>query len=140
MEIIALIGRILLLPLFVGSGLNHLTQTQGMSGYAQSKGVPQGAASALVVISGLVMIVGAVLVALGVWGDLGALLLVIHLVPAAFVMHAFWKESDPQAKMAEQAQFMKNIALAGAALVLLAVFATGDMGLTLTDSLWQMIG
>jgi putative oxidoreductase len=32
---------------------------------------------------------------------LGALLLVVFLVPTAVLMHGFWKESDPQAHQME---------------------------------------
>jgi putative oxidoreductase len=73
-------------------------------------------------------------VALGLWGDLGALLLVLSLVPTAVVMHNFWAITDPQEKQVEMTQFSKDIALAGAALVLLAVFSR-DVDLTVTGPL-----
>jgi putative oxidoreductase len=44
---------------------------------------------------------------------------------AAFLAHAYWKESDPGMRAAQQAQFWKNIALTGAALVLPAMYADG---------------
>ncbi len=70
-----------------------------------------------------------------VWGDLGSLLLLIFLVPTAFLMHAFWKESDPQAKATEQTHFMKNLGLAGAAIMFFVAFSSGHFGLTVTDPL-----
>lgn len=127
-------GRVLFAVLFLGSGVGHLTQTQMMAGYAQSKGVPFARAS--VVGTGVLIIVGAAMVLLGVWADLGALLLVAFLVPTALVMHGFWSLSDPQSKQMEQTQFLKDLSLAGAALMLFAFFAaTPDLGLTLTDPL-----
>lgn len=50
---------------------------------------------------------------------MSALLLIVFLVPVTLMMHAFWKETDPQAKQAEQVAFNKNLALIGAALIVL---------------------
>ncbi|AYY12041.1 DoxX family protein [Actinobacteria bacterium YIM 96077] len=137
MDVVVLIGRILFVLLFLGSGVNHLTQSQAMAGYASHRGVP--AARAAVVVSGIVMLVGALMVLLGIWADLGALLLLIFLVPTAVLMHAFWRESDAQARQSEQIQFMKDVALAGAALALFAFFAHVDgLGLTITDPLFSL--
>lgn len=136
MEWLVLIGRVLFALLFLGSGAGHLTQTQMMAGYAQSKGVPWARASVLG--SGVLIVAGALMLVLGVWADLGALLLVVFLVPTAVVMHGFWNVGDPQAKQMEQTQFLKDLALAGAALMLFAFFATTpDLGLTLTDPLFD---
>jgi putative oxidoreductase len=135
-DAVFLIGRIVFPLLFVGSAFGHLTKTAAMAEYAQYRGVP--AARLSVLVTGAQLLIGGLSVALGVWGDLGALLLLLFLVPTAFLMHAFWKESDPQAKATEQAQFMKNISLAGAALVLFVVFASGHFGLTLTDPLIRL--
>ncbi len=121
MEILLVIGRVLFAAIFLVSGIGHLTQADGMSQYATSKGVP--AAKAGVIGSGLLAIVGALMLALGVYPDLGALLLIVFLLPVTFFMHAFWKETDPQAKQLENISFMKNLALIGAALVMLVLFA-----------------
>lgn len=50
-------------------------------------------------------------------------------------MHNFWTIEDPQARANEQAHFMKNMSLTGAALVLLFLFQQfGDeIGLTVAD-------
>ena len=133
MDVVLLIGRILFAALFVGSGIGHLTQTKGMAGYAQSRGVPMAAAA--VVASGILILVGAALVVLGLWGDLGALLLVLFLLPTAVLMHAWWGESDPMSKQMEMVQFNKDVGLAGAALAFFWVFQH-DPGLTLTGPLF----
>jgi uncharacterized membrane protein YphA (DoxX/SURF4 family) len=82
------------------------------------------------------MLLGALSVLLGVWGDLGALLLLVFLLPTAFLMHAFWRESDPAAKQTEMIQFNKDVALAGAALAFFWVFSQ-DPGLTVTGPLFS---
>ena len=136
MDILVLIGRILFGLLFLGSAAGHLTQTEGMAQYASAKGVP--AARPLVQLTGVQILLGGVMVILGVWADLGALLLVVFLVATAFVMHGFWKADDPQERQMEQIQFLKDLALAGAALMLFAFFATNpDLGLTITGPLFE---
>jgi putative oxidoreductase len=136
-DAVALVGRILFVALFLGSGYAHLAQTQAMAGYAASKGVPL--AKVAVQVSGVLIIVGALMLLLGIWADLGALLLVVFLVPAAFLMHAFWKETDPQAKQLEMVQFQKDVALAGASLLIFALIVQlGDgFGLAITDPLFR---
>jgi uncharacterized membrane protein YphA (DoxX/SURF4 family) len=111
-----LVGRVLFALVFIMSGMNHLTDHKGMTMYAASKGVP--APGAAVAVSGVVILVSGVLIALGWHRFIAAGLLVVFLVPTAFVMHAFWKETDPQAKAGEMAHFLKDLALAGAALVM----------------------
>jgi putative oxidoreductase len=136
MDVVALIGRILFAALFLASGVGHLTQSEAMAGYAKARGVPQ--AKLAVLGSGVLIIIGGLLVLLGIWMDLGALLLVIFLIPTAFLMHAFWKETDPMAKQTELVSFNKDIALGGAALLILGLYSGygADLGITITDPLF----
>lgn len=119
MDVLVLIGRLLFALIFLASAYGHFAQREMMVGYAGSKGVP----SFLVPLTGVQLAAGALMVLLGIWPDLGALLLFLFLVPTAFVMHGFWKETDPGNKAMEQVQFFKDLALAGAALALFAFFA-----------------
>jgi putative oxidoreductase len=132
-DVIVLLGRIVFVLLFFASAMGHLTQTEAMTGYAASKGVP--AAKLAVVGTGLLLAIGALLVLLGLWGDLGALLLVVFLLPTAVLMHPFWKETDPAGRMNEMTHFNKDLALAGGALAFLALFSLDDLGFTLTGPL-----
>ncbi|WP_149359364.1 DoxX family protein [Lolliginicoccus suaedae] len=132
MDVVLLAGRILFSALFLFSAIGHLTQADAMAGYARSKGVPF--AKPATIASGIVLVVGGLSVLLGVYGEIGAALLFLFLVPTAIIMHNFWAETDPAAKMNTQISFNKDIALAGAALVLIWVFAQ-DPGLTITSSL-----
>lgn len=137
MDVVALIGRILFAAIFLASSFGHLTQTEAMAGYAGSKGVPMPKLAVLA--SGVIMAVGILLIVLGIWADLGALLLVLFLLPTAFLMHAFWRETDGQARQVEQVQFMKDISLAGGSLLLFALFVElgDDLGLTITGPLFK---
>ncbi|RMH17503.1 MAG: DoxX family protein [Gemmatimonadetes bacterium] len=123
-----LVGRILFAMVFIGSGMNHLMKLNDMAGYAEAKGVP--AAKAATALTGLMILAGGLMVATGWHRFIGAGLLVIFLVPTSFMMHAFWKESDPQAQMNEMTHFMKNMAMAGAAL-LIAYYAGTEWPMSL---------
>jgi putative oxidoreductase len=136
-DVIVLIGRILFVVLFLSSAFGHFTQRQAMAGYASSRGVPSGELAVLA--SGVLLALGGLSVLLGIWADLGALLLVIFLVPTAVLMHGFWRETDAQTRQMEMIQFLKDISLAGAALMLFAFFAhTDDLGLTITGPLFNL--
>ncbi|CAB4789893.1 unannotated protein [freshwater metagenome] len=123
MDAVLAIGRILFALIFISSGINHFTKLEAMTGYAKYKKVP--AAKLAVLVSGVMLLLGGVYVALGIYADLGALILAIFLIPTALMMHTFWKETDPTAKMNESIAFFKDLALAGAALILFAMIGSG---------------
>jgi uncharacterized membrane protein YphA (DoxX/SURF4 family) len=137
MDILVLIGRIMFVFVFLSSGVAHFAKRQMMAQFASSKKVP--AAMAAVLAGGVLLVAGGISILLGIWADLGALLLVIFLVPTAVFMHGYWSETDPQARMMEMNQFSKDLGLAGAALMLFAFFAYAgdDLGLTLTGPLFN---
>lgn len=119
MEIVAAIGRIVFGLYFLLSGINHFAQLQGMTEYAQHYGLP--APKFMVIVSGLMLLLGGLAFVTGYAVLVGAWLLAVFLVVAAFVFHAFWKLSDPMERANQQAHFGKNLALAGAALALTLV-------------------
>jgi uncharacterized membrane protein YphA (DoxX/SURF4 family) len=125
LDAILVIGRILFAFIFVTSGIAHFAKLEAMTGYAQYKKLP--AAKLGVLISGLFFLLGGIYIAAGFWVDLGALLLAITLILAAVIFHNFWKETDPTAKQNEMIAFNKDIALAGAALILFALIAWGTL-------------
>jgi putative oxidoreductase len=134
MDAIQLVGRLVFVAMFLSSGIAHFKNREGMTAYARSSGAP--APGLLVPASGAMILVGGVLVALGVWPDVGVLLIAAFLLPVAYFMHAFWKIDDPQMRQQQQVHFMKNLSLFGAALVMFACFADGHTGLALGGSLF----
>jgi putative oxidoreductase len=126
-DTILIIGRVLFALLFISSGISHFTKTSAMTGYAQFKKVPMAKFSVL--LSGAMILLGGIYIATGFYADLGALLLAVFLIPTAFLMHAFWKESDPTSKQNESIAFFKDLSLAGAALIIFALLRGGaDFG------------
>ena len=136
MDAVLVIGRVLFALIFINSGIAHLTKLEAMAGYAKYKKVP--AAKLSVILSGLMILVGGLYIALGIYADLGALLIALFLIPAAVLMHAFWKETDATAKQNESIGFFKNLAMAGAALIIFALVATGtDFGPSITSAFFS---
>ena len=113
------LGRLLFSLVLIGSGIGHLTQTEGSAQYAEYKGVPN--AKLMVQVTGVLMLIGGLAVVLGVFMDLAAVCIAVLMVVFAVKMHTFWSESDPQTQNIERAQFMKNISIAGGALVIAAL-------------------
>ena len=137
MDVVFLIGRILFGVLFVYSGFGHFAAAAAIQGYARQAGAPAPAAT--VPLTGAVIIVSGLGVILGVWADLAALLIAGFLFLTAFIIHAFWKVEDPQMRQMEQIQFTKDLALAGAALVVFYAWnqLQGEAGLSITDPLFS---
>jgi len=129
MEIIFIIGRVLFGGYFIMNGFNHLKNKKMLTGYAASKGVPSPGLA--VVGSGLLILLGGLGVLLGVYTQISLWLIIIFLVPVSFKMHNFWTVEEPQAKMMEQVNFMKNMALVGATLMMLLLAEPWVMSLSL---------
>lgn len=113
------IARLLFSALFLKSAYSHLTKVKVMGGYAKAVGhVP--APELATIVTGLMLLAGGLSILLGYHPRIGAALLVVFLVPTAFTMHAYWKIQDPMQRAGDEAHFWKDIALAGAALLILA--------------------
>ena len=117
-DIAFLVGRIFVGVFFLMNGFNHFMKYNMMKGYASSKNVP--AAGLAVVVSGLLLVLGGASILLGVWPTVGVVLLLVFLVPTTLMMHNFWAVGE-QEKMNQMIQFMKNTALVGFLLMILAV-------------------
>lgn len=135
MEAVMLIGRILFAFMVVSGGINHLTKAEAMAGYAAYKKVPSPKLANFV--SGVLLLAGGLSIVLGIYADLGAVVIAALLVLMALKMHDFWAQTDAQAKQMETIAFWKNVSMAGGALFIFASTASGqEIGLTLTNSLF----
>ncbi len=117
MEIVLLVGRILFGAFFIMMGLNHFQNLAMMSGYAQSKNVPF--ARLAVIVTGVMLVAGGASVLLGIMPIVGLTVLILFLLSTLVTMHDFWNMKDPQQRIAEQVNFLKNVALIGATLALM---------------------
>jgi len=133
MEIIELIGRLAFAYMFVQSGVNHFRQREGMVAYARSTGAR--APDLGVPVSGLMILVGGLLVAVGLWVDLGALLIAAFLLATAYWMHGYWALEDGQQRHGQKIHFEKNLTMAGGAVLIFYLFNQfgPEIGLTVGD-------
>jgi putative oxidoreductase len=118
------LGRLLFTLIFLETVLMHFS-AEGI-GYAAQSGVPL--ANVLVPLSGILAFVGGLSVLLGYHARVGALLLVVFLIPVTLMMHAFWNVPDAQMARMQMAMFMKNVSMLGAALMV-AHFGAGPISI-----------
>lgn len=110
-------GRVMFSMIFIGSGImGHFVQMNDTIAYYESRGLKNGKPA--VIGSGLIILAGGLMVLTGWHRFVGAGLLILFLLPAAFLIHCFWKDEDPHIQALEMANFMKNLSMAGAALLI----------------------
>jgi putative oxidoreductase len=124
MRLIFPIARVLFSLIFIIAAPRHFTQ-EGIQ-HAASLGLP--AAGFLVPLSGVLALAGGLSVAIGYRARWGAWALVAFLIPVTFVMHAYWRQSDPATFHIQQAMFIKNLSMLGGAL-LITQFGAGRIGI-----------
>ena len=124
MNYIVFLGRLFYSLIFITSSLAHFTAP--VIAYGAAQGVPMP--SVLVPLSGVIALAGGLSILLGYKARLGGWLLVIFLVPCTLIMHKFWGLSDPMAASLQQAMFMKNLSMLGAAL-LITYFGAGPVSM-----------
>jgi putative oxidoreductase len=124
MKYVVLLGRILYSAIFITAGPGHFTA--GTIGYAAAKGVPL--ASLAVPVSGAIAILGGLSILLGFKAKYGAWLIVVFLVPVTLMIHNFWTVADPMARQMQYLNFIKNVSILGAALMI-AYFGSGPLSI-----------
>lgn len=120
-DILALAGRILLVLIFLLSGMSKLSGWSGTVGYLASKGIP--AIPMFLSLAIIIEVVGAVSVVLGYQARWGALILFLYLIPVTLIFHNFWALNG-QLREIQMINFMKNISIMGG-LLLIASFGPG---------------
>jgi putative oxidoreductase len=83
-------------------------------------------ANVLVPLSGILALLGGLSILFGVRARIGALLLVLFLVPVTLIMHRYWGLPDPALARLQQVQFMKNLSMLGGALLIM-YFGAGPL-------------
>ena len=118
-DIALLIGRIIAGGFFLMNGFNHFAKLNMMGRYAKSKGTFAPALS--VGGTGVILLLGGASLLLGYHPTIGAALLVVFLLGVSFSIHNFWAIQEPQARMMEMGNFMKNMGLLGLVLMTVAI-------------------
>ena len=118
-NVYALIGRLLIALLFVPAGISKIGGFDGTVGYIASKGLPAPSLGAVIAI--LVEVGLGLALAFGFKARAAALVLAIFSVVSGIFFHNYWAMDAAQV-MVNQIMFMKNLAIAGG---LLSVVAWG---------------
>jgi len=118
-DYILLLSRIILGFYFIFNGFSHFRSLNFMSQWVKSKNIP--APRLMVILTGIFLLIGGFSILLGSYVEIGILSLTLFFLPVTFIMHDFWREQDPQMKMMQMINFMKNLALWAAILTLLFI-------------------
>jgi putative oxidoreductase len=136
-NIVALAARILLSQIFIISGVNHVIQWGSTIRAMADKGMAMESVlgrSGMVFLNvlhvGVVafLLIGGLSVLLGVRARLGAVLLILFLIPATWIFHDFWNSNTDLDRTMQTINFMKNTGLIGGLLMVLA-FGSGSLSL-----------
>ena len=119
MRALFVLGRVVFGGFFVYNGINHLRHEEGLSQHAGTKGVP--AAEAAIRATGALLVAGGLSVVTGVKPRLGLAAIMGFLIPVTLQSHRFWEETDPQQRTNETVHFARNMALVGAAMMMMQI-------------------
>lgn len=122
---VILIGRVLLSLIFVLSGFEKITGWSETSAYMASKGMP--AVPFFHVMAILFELGGGLMVLLGYRARLGALALVVFVIPTTLIFHNFWALEDSQQQL-QMIMFLKNLSMIGG-LLMVAAYGAGVFSL-----------
>lgn len=121
---IVLLGRVLFSIVFLLSSIDHFDGHD--LAYATAAHVPL--AKFAVPIAGVMILLGGLSILFGYKAKLGALLIIIFLIPVTPMMHNFWAVTDPRMHEIHEVNFLKNLAMLGAAF-LITQFGAGPWSL-----------
>lgn len=123
--IVTLLGRLALVPIFLGAAFNKITDFTGTKGYMSAQfgklGLPTDDTLLTILLLGAIVFlsVGGVCVLAGWQAKFGALLLIIFLLAVTPIFHGFWAVPEDQFRM-QFINFQKNIGLIGGLLFVMA--------------------
>jgi len=122
-----LLARVLLASPFLYSGVDKCWRWSAAQREVAASGLPWPTLLHLVTV--VVQLGGGVSLLLGIEARLGALLLLLFLIPVTVMYHPFWKRSGADF-IAEADHFLSNLAIIGG---LLAIVALGSGSISLID-------
>jgi len=118
----ALSGRGFLSAIFLFSGFGKIADWSKFAHMMDEKGMPL----VPVLLAGALTfeILGGLSVLFGIYGRVGAVLLILFLIPTTLIFHNFWA-ADPALQQNQMQHFMKNVAIMGGLFVVAAMGTDG---------------
>jgi len=132
LDLLGLVARLLFLVVFVRGAYSSSSRLSHTIEVVARTGTPFP--SVTVPLSQVLQWVGIISVALGIWADVGALCLVLFLVPVTYLTHGFWR-LEGQARQAQLGNFLRNLSYLGGVLLILHAALAGSLPLTVTGPL-----
>lgn len=117
--LVTVTGRVLLCIIFLMAAVgNKIPHFSDVAQLMASKGIP---APNLMLAGAIVfLLAGSLSVITGYRGRIGASLLLVFLMLATYYFHNFWAITEAKAQQEQMIQFMKNLSLMGAMLLIIA--------------------
>jgi len=120
------VGRLLLVAIFIFSGVGKFTDVAGTAAYIAGKGLPMP--EILAVAAGAVEVIFGLMVAVGWQTRFAAVVLLLFTAAAGYLFHDFWKLPAGPEQINQMAHAWKNLSIVGGLLVL-AVAGPGRFSL-----------
>lgn len=117
--VLALIGRLMLVAIFFLSAIGRkIPKFSDTAAFMATEGVP----FPKIMLAGAIvfLLAGSLSVAAGFKARIGATLLLVFLVLATYFFHDFWTMEEPVARQGQVLQLLKNVAMMGAMLLIIA--------------------
>lgn len=118
-HVIMLLGRLAISAFFLWTAFEKIKHWKMAADFLKTKKVPY--VSYVLPVSVALQAVGGISILFGLYTHLGALLLLIYMVPHTYKMHDFWNIESSQERGMAQLGFMKDVAIIGGLLILLAI-------------------
>ncbi len=116
---VSLLARLMIVLIFLSSAIgNKIPHFKSTAEYMAAEGVPNPKFALFGAIG--LLLLGGLSVLLGAWTRFGAIFLLVFLAAATYYFHDFWKFVDPGQRQLQTIQFMKNLAIGGGLLSLVA--------------------
>ena len=124
-SVILVLGRIFFVAMFVVSAWGNIVDHQRYVTLTKGKmPVPYVAGWPV----GVWEIVATASMVLGIWPDVGMLMIAAFLIPTTLLFHRYWTFSDPAQRLTQRGSFLRNVSLLGATLALFALFTVAGPG------------
>lgn len=115
----ALLGRILLVVIFIMSGLNKLSHFGGTEGYMANAGIPARLLLPGLILSIAIELGGGLLIAVGFKTRPAAMIIFLFMIPVTLLFHLLpSRHQAGPAAMMNTIMYMKNLSMMGGLLLL----------------------
>ncbi len=118
-------ARILMSIIFLVNGLNLVSQSLALHEMV-AHGVPVNVAHWMILGGQVLQVIASIGLIFGIYPRLAALALILFLIPATLMAHAFWKVMGTPLYSIQVINFCKNVCMAGGLLLVATLKSCGQ--------------